>query len=151
MDRELYYYGVMEDVEDTPWDYNPKDKLRYKHLTNGFHLFMPFLGPTCHFYNIQYRLPTGSAKDRVFIMHTTMCIMDAVWEREPSKIKNHILEVKINVIKCIYIGKSPLYPTLSPHPVKDLLGMGPAVDMLMRSLDPGRLSIFVQFYTFRSS
>ena len=39
----------MEDVEGIPWNYNPKDELRYKHLTNGVHMFMPFLGPTCHF------------------------------------------------------------------------------------------------------
>ena len=80
-DRELYYYGVMEDVEDTPWDYNPKDKLRYKHLTNGFHLFMPFLGPTWHLCNLQYRLPTGSAKDRVFVVHITRFILNEVWGR----------------------------------------------------------------------
>ena len=49
LDREPYYYGVMEDVEGIPWNSNPKDEIRYKHLTNGVNLFMPFLGPTCHF------------------------------------------------------------------------------------------------------
>ena len=48
------------------------------------------------------------------------------------------------------IGKAPSYPSLVPHPVKYLLGMGPMLDMLMRSLDPGRLSTFTQFDTFRS-
>ena len=47
--REPYYYGVMEYVEGIPWDYNPKDEIIYKHLTNGMHIFMPFLGPICHF------------------------------------------------------------------------------------------------------
>ena len=55
-------------------------------------------------------------------------------------INNHLLEVKRNVIKCKDIGKAPSYPSLGTHPVKDPLGMGPAVEMLMRSLDLGRLS-----------
>ena len=69
----------MEDVAGIPWNSNPVDELRYKHLTNSFHMFVPFLGPTCHFYNLQYRLPRSSPKDRVFMMHITMCIMDAGW------------------------------------------------------------------------
>ena len=49
-------------------------------------------------------------------------------------IKNLMLEVKRNVIKCKYIVKAPSYPSLVPHMVKDLLLMVKAVDMLMRSL-----------------
>ena len=141
----------MEDVEGRPWNYNPKDEIRYKHLTNGVNMFMPFLGPTCNFCNLQYRLPISSPNDRVFMMHITRCILDAGWEGKPSTIKNHMLEVNQNVIKCKDIGNAPSYPSLVPHPVKDLLGMGPAVDMLMWSLYPGRLSTFTQFDTFRNS
>ena len=47
--REPYYYGLMEDVEVIPLNFNPKDELSYKHLITGGHLFMPFLGPTCRF------------------------------------------------------------------------------------------------------
>ena len=121
----------MEDVEVIPWHYNPKDELGYKHLTNVVHIFIPILGPTCHFYNIQYIIPISSPKDRVFIIHITRCILDAGWGREPSTIKNHILEVKRNFIKFKDIGKAQSYTSLGPHLFKDLLGMGPAVDMLM--------------------
>ena len=138
-------------MEVIPWNSNTKDELRYKHLTNGVHLLMPFLGPTCHFLNLQYRLPTRSAKYRVFMMHITRCILDACWERKPSTIKNHMLEVKRNFIKCKYVGKAQLYPSLGPHPVKDLLRMGSVVGMLMRSLDLEKLSAFAKFDTFRSS
>ena len=141
----------MEDVEGIPWNYNPNYELRYKHLTNGVHMFMPLLGPTCRFCNLQYRLPTTSPKDRVFIMHITRCILEAGWGRQPSTIKNHLLEFKKNVIKCKKIGKAPSHPSLGPHPVNNLLGMGLAVYMLMRSLDPGRISTFARFDTFRSS
>ena len=65
---------------------------------------MPLLGSICHFFNILYRIPTSSLKDRVFMIHTTMCILDAGWGREPFTTKNHMLEVKINVIKCKDIG-----------------------------------------------
>ena len=44
-------------------------------------------------------------------------------------IKNHLLEVKRFFIKCKDIGKAPSYPSLDPHPVKDMLVMGPVVDM----------------------
>ena len=38
----------MEDVEVIPWNFNPNDELRLKHLTNGVYLFMPFLGTICN-------------------------------------------------------------------------------------------------------
>ena len=78
-DRETYYYGLMKDVEGIPWNSNPKDELRYKHLTNCVHMFMPFLVPTCHLCNLQYRLSTSSPKYRVFMMHITRYILDAGW------------------------------------------------------------------------
>ena len=66
-------------------------------------------------------------------------------------IKNHMLEVKINVIKCKGVVKGTSYPSLGPHPVKDLLVMVPMVDILMRSLNPVSLSGFEKFNTSRSS
>ena len=48
-DKESYHYRIMECVEGMPWNENPKDELRYKHLNNDLHLFMIFLGPTYHF------------------------------------------------------------------------------------------------------
>ena len=71
--------------------------------------------------------------------------------REPSTSKNHLLEVNRNVIKCKYIGKAPSYMSLGPQLVKNMLGMGPEVEMLMQSLDPGRLGAFEKLDTFRIS
>ena len=150
-DRELYYYGVMEDVEGVPWDSNPEDELRYKHLNNGMHMFMLLLGPKCHFCNIQYRLPTSSLNESMLMMYITRCILHTGWGRESSRIKNHLLEVNDFFIKRKDIGKAPSYPYLCPHLVKDLLGMGPAVDMLTKSLEQGRISKISQFDTFRRS
>ena len=141
----------MEDVEGIPWYSNPKDELRYKKLTNGVHLFMPFLGPICCLYKIQYRLPKISVNFRVLMMHITRCILDAGLGREPYKIKNHLLEANRNVIKCKDIRKAPSYPTLGPSPIKDLLVMVTEADMLMQSLDPGRISEFAKLFTFRIS
>ena len=55
------------------------------------------------------------------------------------------------MIKCRYIGKAPSYPLLGPHPVKDVLGVGLVVYMLMISLEMGRRGIFVYFVKFKSS
>ena len=85
------------------------------------------------------------------MIHIKRCIMDSGWGMEHSTIKNHLLEFKMNVIKCKDIGKASSYLYLGPHPVKDLLGMGLAVEMLMRILDPGRIIASAQFDTFRSS
>ena len=79
-------------------------------------------------------LPKSSPNDRVFMMKITRCILDAGWEGKPYSIKNHMLEFNRNIIKCKDTGKAPSYPSLGLHPVKDLLGMGPAADMLMCSL-----------------
>ena len=62
-----------------------------------------------------------------------------------------MLEVKRKIIKSGDIRKAPSYLSLVSCPVKDLLVMGPAVDMFMRILDPGRLSTFSQFNTLRIS
>ena len=61
------------------------------------------------------------------MMNIARCVLDAGWGSEPSTIKKNILEAKRNVIKRKDIGKAPSYPSLGPHPVKDLLGMGLAV------------------------
>ena len=87
----------------------------------------------------------------MFIIHITRCILEEGWGRESSTIKNNLLEVKINVIKCKGIGKAPSYLSFSPHQVNNLLVMGPEVEMLLRNIYPGRLSVFAQFKTSKRS
>ena len=62
-----------------------------------------------------------------------------------------MVEVRRNVIKSRDIRKAISYPLLGHNPVKDILWMGPLVDMIIRSLDPGRCNTLEQFDTFRSS
>ena len=62
-----------------------------------------------------------------------------------------MLKVNRNMIKCKEIENEPSYMSLGTYTVKDILGMVLEADMIMRSLDPGRLSIFAQFDTFRRS
>ena len=62
-----------------------------------------------------------------------------------------MLEVKRNVINCKDIVKLPSYLSLGTHPVKYLLGMSPLVDMLVKSIDPGRFRTFAKLDTFSSS
>ena len=62
-DREPYYYGVMEDAEVIPCSCNPKDELRYKHLTNVVHMwnYLPWSYMSLLQYQIQapYKLSKG--------------------------------------------------------------------------------------------
>ena len=78
-------------------------------------------------------------------MHITRGIVDSVSGSEPSTTKNHLLEVNRNVPS---VNKLERRHRIL---VKDLLGMGPAVDMLMRTLDPGRINIFPPYEIYRSS
>ena len=84
------------------------------------------------------------------MMHIKRFIMDKDWWREPSTIKNHLVEVRRNVIKCRYTGKAISYPMLGPNLVRDLLGIVTAVEMLTRILDMGWINTFDQFDTFRT-
>ena len=77
--------------------------------------------------------------------------MDTGWGREPYTIRNNFSEVKRSVTKSKEIENEPSYLPLGSNPAKDLLVMGPVVDIIMQSLDPGRLSTFSQFNTFRRS
>ena len=98
--------------------------------------------------DIQYRLSTNFTKNKMFMMHITRFILDTVWGTEPSTINNHMLEVKRNVIKCKDIWKALSYPSFCTYPVKDLLVMVPAADILMWSLEPETLVAFENFNTF---
>ena len=55
----------MDYVEGIPWNCNPKDMIRFKHLTNGVDMFIPFLGPTCHFCKSKIQAPYKFSKEQV--------------------------------------------------------------------------------------
>ena len=90
------FYGELEDIEGIYWNDNHKNALLYKHITDGVHVVILFLGPCCHLCNLQYSLLTESPKDKVLLMHTKRRILDQSWSREHSTIKNNLREVKKN-------------------------------------------------------
>lgn len=53
-------------------------------------------------------------------------------------------EAQKTVARCQDVGKPATYPPLGPYPVPDVVGMGPAMDMLLRSLEPGHYEKYFQ-------
>ena len=55
------------------------------------------------------------------------------------------------MIKYKDIGKTPFYTSLGSRLVKDLLGTGLMLNMLMQRLEPEKIGAFSKFDTFRKS
>ena len=95
--------------------------------------------------------PHKSPQGQGFIDAHQKVIFGLFMAEGSSTIKNNLIELNRNMMKCRYIRDSTSYHSLYPHPVKDLLGTGPEVDMVTRSLDPGRSVRFSQFDMFMRS
>lgn len=149
---EPFPYARAEDEEGFTWHKNPLDLLRYKYLADGTHLMIPFQCPDCHFMNLNHgRRPGGSPFDSANLKFIHRAMLDSGGGREHSTILNHLREVRRLIKKCRAINKPITFPSLGPFPVEDVLGIGPAMDVLMQSLDKGRNLAFVQFDTFRKA
>ena len=75
--------------------------------------------------------------------------LDAMWSLEPATIENNAREIKRGVRESKLVGLRPPYPPLGPWEVGDNIGFGLAIQMLLRSLDNGRRSDYVQYDTVR--
>jgi hypothetical protein len=61
-----------------------------------------------------------------------------MWGREPHTVNATLRAAKGMIIQWGKVGLEPQFPPLGPFPVCDSLGMGVAIAMLMKSLEPGR-------------
>eukprot|EP00566_Odontella_aurita_P000954 CAMPEP_0113525264 /NCGR_PEP_ID=MMETSP0015_2-20120614/60_1 /TAXON_ID=2838 /ORGANISM="Odontella" /LENGTH=215 /DNA_ID=CAMNT_0000423401 /DNA_START=2603 /DNA_END=3250 /DNA_ORIENTATION=- /assembly_acc=CAM_ASM_000160 len=120
-------------------------------LAEGVHLMIPFQCHLCHFWNLEGRDLGFIPTDTAYLIHTRRAIIDASWEREPKTIEKNVGEVRRKIKKCLEAGKTPSYVNKGPFPCRDVVGMGPDVDMILRSLDSGHHGKYVQFDTFRNS
>ncbi len=76
--------------------------------------------------------------------------MDAFWSREPGTIRGVLGEAKRGLAIASSLGFAhSLFRPRGPFPVLDTMGMGVAVVMLQRSLNPGKYAKNVQFETVR--
>jgi hypothetical protein len=118
---------------------------------DGDHLLTPFQCDLCCFRNLQHQDPVpGLPKDDLLLCAIRRANLDALWGREPHTVSATLRGVRHMIRLWGKLGIKPNFPALGPYPVSDSLGMGVALAMLMKTLEPGRYSIqYQQFETVR--
>jgi hypothetical protein len=74
-----------------------------------------------------------------------------MWGLEGSTVRSTARSVKYTITLLQQMGVEPQYPPLGPFPVRDDLGYGVAVAMVLKSLEPGKYGRdYQQFSTIRA-
>lgn len=124
----------------------------YKQARPGDHLLVEFQCDLCQFRNLRQDDPQdGSERDQWLLVLIRRATLDAFWSRRTSTVMANLREGKKAMRLGLGLG---IYQPLGtfkrgPCPVLDLNGMGAAVLLLERSLEPGNNSATVQFDTAR--
>ncbi len=99
--------------------------------------------------NLEERDPVCGDND-VYMACIKQENLDAMLGKSPLMIRNHARESRTVVKSASLINKTPYYYPRGPFPVADLVGMGLAVDMELKSLlAKGRIREHVQFSMLR--
>jgi hypothetical protein len=70
--------------------------------------------------------------------------------KSPLTIANHVRESRVAVKNAALINKTPSFYPRGPFPLSDVVGMGLAADMELKSLvAKGRIHEHIQFSTLR--
>jgi hypothetical protein len=126
------------------------DEKRFKVGRNGDNLMCPFQCDLCHFRNIQKRdYCATNPKDKLLVQCIRRASLDAFWARESSTVRANLRgATKLEGIGDS-LGMESVSPPMGPYSTEDTMGMGLAVCILIRTLDPGRTEDLVQFSTAR--
>lgn len=118
----------------------------------GDHLLAPFQCETCHFRNLLGRdIELSSIQDRLLTITMRRASLDAFWSREASTVGGTARGLRTMANKLLVVGikMEQVLPKMGPHPLRDKCGMGIAVALLLRSLDPGNNEDTIQWGTVR--
>jgi hypothetical protein len=132
-----FYYHVVTDADGFDW--RPRDMaLRYKEARDGDNLLTTFQCDLCWFRNLQLWDPLPNhPQDQLLLCVIRRASLDSLWGREPQTVTSTLRAARNMVQQWEKVGLSPQFPPLGPFPVRDSLGMGVAVAMLLKSLEPG--------------
>jgi hypothetical protein len=127
------------------------EELRFRVGRNGDSLMCPFQCDICHFRNIQKRdLVPGNRKDKLLLQCIRRATLDAFWAWEPSTVRANLRGAKRLEEIGDTLGMESVTPLMGPYSTDDSFGMGLAVCILLRTLDPGRTEDLIQFSTARN-
>jgi hypothetical protein len=74
--------------------------------------------------------------------------LDAFWSRETNTVSANRRNLdQLIAIWSLMLMRDPTLPSLGPYPISDVFGVGVAVAMVAKSLEPGRYKDYLQFET----
>ena len=127
-----------------------KREIRLNTGREGAHAAMPFQCETCWMRNLEGRDPVSGQDDK-YISCLRRANLDAMVSKAPSTIKSHVRRIEDTINNCAAIHKTPYFAPRGPFPLEDQVGMGWAVDLLMKSLTgKGRIKKFIQWDAMRN-
>jgi hypothetical protein len=136
---------AIEDELGNPWHKEEERQRRLNQRVNRAHMCIPFQCEKFWMRNLEERDPVCGADD-VYVVCIKRANLDAMLGESPLTIHNHSQESQTVVKSASLINKMPSYYPRTPFPVADLVGMGLAVDMELKSLlAKGRIRKHVQF------
>jgi hypothetical protein len=126
-----------------------KDKGRFLYGRAGDQYVTTFQCDLCHFRNITGRSPGSDGSDDTVMKFVRRANLDSMWSRSPGTVRNTSREIRLLHVKAsmLRLDAETMLPQMGPWPVKDIHGMGIAVCILLRSLDPGKNEVTIQFST----
>ena len=127
------------------------EEVRQKRINEGVscaHFVIPIQCEQCWMYNLEGRDIMEGDED--YVMCIRRASLDSITGKSHLTIRSHRNEMLANINRCERMHKTPSYEPRGPMPMNDPVGMGVAVDMLLKSLfAKGRLSSHVQYDTVR--
>lgn len=133
----------------------PGDKARFKVARKGDNLMTTFVCDRDIFHTLMGRWPPSlglrTDKDRLLLCAIQRINLDALWSREPGTVYSQFLNTRENFWLWELTGVLPerVLPPLGPFPNRDILGWAVAINMILKTLRPGRYTDYTQFDTVR--
>lgn len=128
------------------------DENRFSCGRNGDHLVTPFQCDLCIFRLLKGdRDPRPSSHQDTHLLVTIRRMnLDALWGSESGTVASHRSAINLGLKTLETVGVEPPYPRLGPYPREDVFGYKIALQMLLKSLEPGaRGRDYQQFATIR--
>ncbi|KAL7565747.1 hypothetical protein ACA910_010187 [Epithemia clementina (nom. ined.)] len=154
--QETESLGEMEETKAIGWEVTEQENKELKEMFTsarpGNHFMTPFQCEVCQFRIIYGREPVqSSTPDGWALACMVRANIDAFWSRRPSTVKANLQEVNRIMGQANQLGiMSPMFGfDRGPFPLRDTMGMVPAILLLQRSLDRGKNSPTIQWDTMR--
>jgi hypothetical protein len=147
----IFPMSVLLDDDGELWEGQEDRAARLNTGIAGIHVSQPFQCEICWIRNLEGRDPVPvEDRDRLYLTCLRRANLDAINSRAKGTIKHHVDFIETTLRNCKTINRTPKFQPRGPFPLDDLVGMGPAVDLLMKSItSKGRITKHIQYNTTR--